>query len=64
MLQIIGEVVEEPILEAIKSSKAIGLEIDESIDISVTKQLDVHVRYSSGHLLHFLNGSMMASSCV
>lgn len=46
MLQIIGEVVEEPILEAIKSSKAIGLEIDESTDISVTKQLDVHVRYT------------------
>ncbi|KAK5853452.1 hypothetical protein PBY51_014602 [Eleginops maclovinus] len=46
MLQILGEVVEEPILEAIKSSKAIGLEIDESTDISVTKQLDLHVRYT------------------
>ncbi|KAK5855574.1 hypothetical protein PBY51_007239 [Eleginops maclovinus] len=46
MLQILGEVVEEPILEAIKSSKAIGLEIDESTDISVIKQLDLHVRYT------------------
>ncbi|CAM4608395.1 unnamed protein product [Leuciscus chuanchicus] len=46
MLQILGEVVEEPILEAIRTSKAIGLEIDESTDISVTKQLDIHVRYT------------------
>lgn len=48
MLQILGEVVEEPILEAIRTSEAIGLEIDESTDISVTEQLDIHVRYSNG----------------
>ncbi len=44
MLQILAAVVEEPILDAIRASKAIGIEIDESTDISVTKQLDIHIR--------------------
>jgi hypothetical protein len=44
MLQILAEVVDEPISAAIKTSKAVGLEIDESTDISVLKQLDIHVR--------------------
>ncbi|XP_053286269.1 zinc finger protein 862 [Pleuronectes platessa] len=46
MLQILAEVVDEPISAAIKTSKAVGLEIDESTDISVLKQLDIHVRYT------------------
>ncbi|KAK5900707.1 hypothetical protein CgunFtcFv8_025642 [Champsocephalus gunnari] len=45
MLEILGSVVEEPILANISASVAIGLEVDETTDVSVKKQLDVHVRY-------------------
>ncbi|MEQ2175791.1 hypothetical protein GOODEAATRI_021341, partial [Goodea atripinnis] len=45
MLEILATVVEEPILEDIYSSVAIGLEVDETTDISVTRQLDLHVRF-------------------
>lgn len=34
-------VVEQPILEAILLSHAIGLEVDESTDMSLTRQLDI-----------------------
>ncbi|KAK1882721.1 Chromatin-remodeling complex ATPase chain isw-1, partial [Dissostichus eleginoides] len=44
MLEILGTVVEEPILANISASVAIGLEVDETTDVSVKKQLDVHVR--------------------
>lgn len=39
MLEILATVVEEPILEDIHSSVAIGLEVDKSTDVSVTEQL-------------------------
>ncbi|KAI4830885.1 hypothetical protein KUCAC02_002486 [Chaenocephalus aceratus] len=45
MLEILGSVVEEPILANMSASVAIGLEVDETTDVSVKKQLDVHVRY-------------------
>ncbi|KAI4822899.1 hypothetical protein KUCAC02_008420 [Chaenocephalus aceratus] len=45
MLEILGSVVEEPILANISASVAIGLEVDETTDVSVKKQLHVHVRY-------------------
>lgn len=45
MLEILATVVEEPILQDIQSSVAIGIEVDESTDVSVTKQVDLHVRY-------------------
>ncbi|XP_061750007.1 uncharacterized protein LOC133549001 isoform X5 [Nerophis ophidion] len=45
MLEILGEVIEEPVLSEIQSSKAITLEVDESTSVSTTKQFDVHVRY-------------------
>lgn len=41
MLDILASVVEEPILEDVHSSAAIGLEVDESTDVSVTRQLDL-----------------------
>ena len=44
MLEILASVIEAPILEDIRSSQAVGLEIDESTDVAVIKQLDVHVR--------------------
>lgn len=44
MLEILATVVEEPILTDIHSSVAIGLEVDESTDVAVTRQLDLHVR--------------------
>lgn len=47
MLEILARVVEEPILKAIQSSVAIGLEVDESTDVSVKRQLDLHIRYQS-----------------
>ncbi|KAL7383107.1 hypothetical protein ABVT39_004870 [Epinephelus coioides] len=45
MLEILASVVERPILEAIRLSTAIGLEVDESTDMSMTRQLDIHIRY-------------------
>ncbi|KAJ8365182.1 hypothetical protein SKAU_G00140130 [Synaphobranchus kaupii] len=44
MLEIQSTVVEEPTLKDISASVAIGLEVDETTDVSVKKQLDVHVR--------------------
>lgn len=44
MLQILGAVIEKPILRDISQSQAIGLEIDETTDVSVCRQLDIHVR--------------------
>ncbi|XP_076834821.1 zinc finger protein 862-like [Brachyhypopomus gauderio] len=46
MLEILASVVEEPILQEIQTSMAIGLELDESTDVSVTRQLDLHIRYA------------------
>ncbi|KAL3064913.1 hypothetical protein OYC64_001027 [Pagothenia borchgrevinki] len=43
--EILATVVEQPILRAIALSKAIGLEIDETTDVSVCRQMDIHVRY-------------------
>ncbi|KAJ8351946.1 hypothetical protein SKAU_G00234220 [Synaphobranchus kaupii] len=45
MLEILASVTEKPILRDIQASQAVGLEVDESTDVSVVKQLDVHVRY-------------------
>ncbi|CAM4537109.1 unnamed protein product [Leuciscus chuanchicus] len=45
MLEILSHEIEEPILMAIRSSQAISLQIDESTDVSVSRQLDLHVRY-------------------
>lgn len=45
MLEILAKVVEEPILSDIRSSQAISLEVDESTDVSMSRQLDLHVRY-------------------
>lgn len=45
MLEILARVVEEPLLKAIQASVAIGLEIDETTDVTVKRQLDLHVRY-------------------
>ena len=44
MLEIINTVVEEPILEEIRASVAIGLEVDETTDVAINHQLDLHVR--------------------
>lgn len=46
MLEILASVTEKPILRDIQASQAVGLEVDESTDVSVVKQLDVHVRYT------------------
>lgn len=45
MLEILAAVVGEPILRDIQSSVAAGLEVGESTDVSVKRQLDLHVRY-------------------
>lgn len=45
MLGILAQVVELPIIEEIKSSKAISLEVDETTDVSTSRQLDIHVRW-------------------
>lgn len=47
MLEVLAEVIEEPILTKIKSSQAISLEVDESTDVSIGRQLDLHVRYGN-----------------
>lgn len=45
VLEILAALVEEPILRDIQSSVAIRLEVDESTDVFVRRQLDLHVRY-------------------
>ena len=45
MLKILAQVVEEPILHAIQTSVAIGLEADETTDVPTNKHLDLHVRF-------------------
>lgn len=47
MLEILAEIIEEPILNEIKSSQAINLEVSESTDVSMSRQLDLHVRYGN-----------------
>ncbi|KAM3838264.1 zinc finger protein 862-like [Diretmus argenteus] len=42
MLEILASVIEAPILEDMRNSQAVGLELDESTDVAVIKQLDVH----------------------
>ena len=44
MLDILA-VIERPILQAIRTSQAVGLELSESTDVSVLTQLDINVRY-------------------
>ncbi|XP_026143519.1 uncharacterized protein LOC113118503 [Carassius auratus] len=44
MLEVLAEVIEEPILTKIKPSQGISLEVDETTDVSVGRQLDLHVR--------------------
>ena len=46
MLEILSTVFEEPILKDISASVAIGPEVDKTTDVSVKKQLDVHLRYN------------------
>ncbi|KAK7141431.1 hypothetical protein R3I93_010952 [Phoxinus phoxinus] len=58
MLEVLAEVIEEPILTKIKSSQGISLEVDETTDVSVGRQLDLHVRYIDKEGLvfnHFLD---------
>ncbi|XP_034075010.1 E3 SUMO-protein ligase KIAA1586-like [Gymnodraco acuticeps] len=45
MLEILAQIVELPILQEIRSSQAISLEVDETTDVSVSRQLDLHVRH-------------------
>ncbi|XP_035284516.1 uncharacterized protein LOC118233206 [Anguilla anguilla] len=45
MLEILASNIEAPILEHIRNSQADGLELEESTDVAVIKQLDVPVRY-------------------
>ena len=44
-LEVLAVVVEEPILKAMQASVATGLEADESTDVAIRRQLDLHVRY-------------------
>ena len=44
IMEIRAAVIEKPILRDISQSQAIGLEIDETTDVTVCKQLDIHVR--------------------
>lgn len=48
MLEILARVIEEPLMEDIKSSQTISLEIDETTDVSVNRQLDIHIRFEYG----------------
>ncbi|KAK1894428.1 Zinc finger protein 862 [Dissostichus eleginoides] len=58
MLEILAQIVELPILQEIRSSQAISLEVDETTDVSVSRQLDIHVRHldKDGYVFnHFLD---------
>ncbi|KAK5921451.1 hypothetical protein CgunFtcFv8_025156 [Champsocephalus gunnari] len=45
MLEILAQIVGLPILQEIRSSQAISLKVDETTDVSVSRQLDLHVRH-------------------
>lgn len=45
MLEIVSMVIEEPLIEQMRASQAISLELDESTDVSLLRQLDLHIRY-------------------
>lgn len=45
MLESLSSIIEEPLQEDIKSSHAISLEIDETTDVSISRLLDIHIRY-------------------
>ncbi|XP_036975521.1 zinc finger protein 862-like isoform X3 [Acanthopagrus latus] len=45
MLEIVSTVIEEPLMEQMRASQAISLELDESTDVSLIRQLDLHIRY-------------------
>ena len=59
MLEILSHEIEEPILMAIRASQAISLEIDESTDVSVSRQLDLHVRYAFIFFVRFTCWSLL-----
>ena len=44
MLEIISQIIEEPIIQVIRASQAMSLEVDESTDVSTSRKLDLHVR--------------------
>lgn len=45
MLEMVFKIIEEPLIEQMRASQAISLELDESTDVSLLRQLDLHVRY-------------------
>ncbi|KAK5924626.1 hypothetical protein CgunFtcFv8_017222 [Champsocephalus gunnari] len=45
MLEILAQIVELPVLQEIRSSQAISLEVDETTEVYVRRQLDLHVRH-------------------
>lgn len=47
MLEILSQVIEDPILQEIRASQAVSLEVDESTDVAILKQLDLHIRSAS-----------------
>lgn len=47
MLEVISQIIEEPIIGEIRASQAMSLEVDESMDVSTSRQLDLHVRCDS-----------------
>ncbi|KAK1903321.1 Zinc finger protein 862 [Dissostichus eleginoides] len=58
ILEILAQIVELPILQEIRSSQAISLEVEEKTDVSVSRQLDIHVRHldKDGYVFnHFLD---------
>ncbi len=45
MLEILSKIIEEPLLEKMRALQAISIELDESTDVSLLHQLDLHIRY-------------------
>ncbi|XP_044022269.1 glucosamine-6-phosphate isomerase 2 isoform X2 [Siniperca chuatsi] len=45
MLEITSKVIEEPLIEQMRASQAISLELVESTDASLLHQFDLHIRY-------------------
>ncbi|KAL7372918.1 hypothetical protein ABVT39_024011 [Epinephelus coioides] len=45
MLEILSTVIEKPLIKQMRASQVISLELDESTDVSLLRQLDLHLRY-------------------
>ncbi|KAK0132440.1 hypothetical protein N1851_032668 [Merluccius polli] len=58
MLEIVSMVIEEPLIEQMRASQAISLELDERTDVSLLRQLDLHIRSLFSFFFEFSSNTL------